>query len=146
MHYNGKYTRIIIFLHVDTLICALNLCVKLINRFEFQNQSLKFGRNCKTKTEKKKIKKTCAWADFSLHRPISHLLSPQPTTFIFLARGPGAKTSAPTNPSRHHARLQPWLCHCMAGPASRTNSSLEPFADMWALFVRTVYLALDSGS
>jgi hypothetical protein len=35
MHYNGKYTRIIIFLHVDTLICALNMCVKLINKFEF---------------------------------------------------------------------------------------------------------------
>jgi hypothetical protein len=35
MHYDEKYTRIIIFLHVGTLSCALNLCVKLINRFEF---------------------------------------------------------------------------------------------------------------
>jgi hypothetical protein len=65
IHYNEKYSRIIIFLHVGTLICALNLCVKLINKFEFWNQSWKFGKNCKTEIEKEKIKKTCSWADFS---------------------------------------------------------------------------------
>jgi hypothetical protein len=54
----NKYT-----FHEGTLICALNLCVKLINGFEFQNQSLKFGRNCKTKTEKDKEKRLY-WADF----------------------------------------------------------------------------------
>jgi hypothetical protein len=80
---------------------------------------LKFGKNCKTEIEKKKIKKTCAWADFSL------ALGPRPVICIRVAHSTiilawPSGWSAPTTRPHHPASV--WcasLLRCM-GPASRS--------------------------
>jgi hypothetical protein len=90
----NKYT-----FHEGTLICALNLCVKLINGFEFQNQSLKFGRNCKTKTEKDKEKRLY-WADFfppsSAQQTFPHPRGPLLSPPLFFGSGRTYMWAPPT--------------------------------------------------
>jgi hypothetical protein len=54
-----KYTRIIIFLYVGTFNWALNFCVKITENFEFKYQSLKFRKNCKSKSIDENEKEMC---------------------------------------------------------------------------------------